>query len=241
MSTSMRFLSRSWRSSGLMMGTLLPVAVKVTSLWRITSNIFSNGTTSAFDPPRFLTNSSSSTSWAFSTERFTRLTLMSGYLLKSANSSNLDILPAPMMHTCSLLAGFRRSCIALDIMSSTAALDTDTEPLPIFVRVRTILPIRIAALSIRETIFPPHPAIVSSSAFWMACSWQALTCERICASPRTRESRPELTSNRCCVAASPLWLKRYGSSSSRGIPDFWLKKARTASTAANFLISGEAK
>mmetsp|Transcript_44787 Transcript_44787/g.104358 ORF Transcript_44787/g.104358 Transcript_44787/m.104358 type:complete len:243 (-) Transcript_44787:175-903(-) len=237
-------LSRPSTSGAWMMGTSLPVAVKTTSASFMTSNIESMLATVAFLPPRAFTRSSSRTAWALSTERFTSVTLMSGCLEKRASRQSLDILPAPTMQTCTLPAGFRRSCMDLDIMSSTAALETETEPLPILVRVRTSLPILMPAFSILAMILPPEPGTCSSSPFSplaMQCAWHAFTCERICASPRTRESRPELTSKRWSMAEWPVKVKRYGSSSSRDRPDCCRKKAWTHSMAEYFFSSGEAK
>mmetsp|Transcript_24237 Transcript_24237/g.69482 ORF Transcript_24237/g.69482 Transcript_24237/m.69482 type:complete len:256 (-) Transcript_24237:753-1520(-) len=204
MSTSMTFRSRPCRSAAERIGSLLAVAAKTTSLWRTTSIISSMGATFALLPPRAET--SSSRAWARSVDLLTRVSWMSRSLLKRAMSRSLDILPAPRMQTRSLFVYFRRSGSDLAIMSSTAALETETEPLPIFVRVRTSLPVRMPAFSILVTIFPPEPATEVSSpstAFSMQRLWQALTCARIWASPRTNESKPELTSKRCCVAASP--------------------------------------
>mmetsp|Transcript_39763 Transcript_39763/g.64258 ORF Transcript_39763/g.64258 Transcript_39763/m.64258 type:complete len:201 (-) Transcript_39763:908-1510(-) len=200
MSTSIRLRSRPCKSLGKIMGSLLPVAVKTTSLRFITSHISSRPATLALLPPRAFTRSSSSTACAFSTDLFTSVTSMPGSLLKSASSKSLDIFPAPMIQIWTLLECLRRSSIVFDIISSTAALDTETEPLPILVLVRTILPILMPALSIFAMILPPEPDTISScsgSALSMQCSWHALTWDRICASPKTRESKPELTSKRC--------------------------------------------
>mmetsp|Transcript_102247 Transcript_102247/g.324867 ORF Transcript_102247/g.324867 Transcript_102247/m.324867 type:complete len:210 (-) Transcript_102247:272-901(-) len=209
MSTSMSFRSRPCRSAAERIGSLLAVAAKTTSLSRTTSSILSMLATFALVPPRAETSSRSAC--ALSVDLLTRVSCTSGSLLKRAMSRSLDILPAPRMQTRTLLAYFRRSGRALAFMSSTAALETETEPLPIFVRVRTSLPMRMPAFSILATIFPPEPATDASSSglyFSMQCSWHALTCARIWASPRTNESRPQLTSKRCCVEASPEWVKR---------------------------------
>mmetsp|Transcript_65070 Transcript_65070/g.203936 ORF Transcript_65070/g.203936 Transcript_65070/m.203936 type:complete len:216 (-) Transcript_65070:277-924(-) len=209
MSTSIKFRSSELRSAAEMIGSSLAVAAKTTSLFRTTSHMLSSGATLALLPPRAETSSSSAC--ALSADRFTTVTSTSLFLLKRAMSRSLDILPAPRMQTRTLLAYFRRSGRALAFMSSTAALETETEPLPIFVRVRTSLPMRMPAFSILATIFPPEPATDASSSglyFSMQCSWHALTCARIWASPRTNESRPQLTSKRCCVEASPEWVKR---------------------------------
>mmetsp|Transcript_35057 Transcript_35057/g.104173 ORF Transcript_35057/g.104173 Transcript_35057/m.104173 type:complete len:251 (+) Transcript_35057:387-1139(+) len=244
MSTSMMSLSLLARLSFVMMGSLAPVAAKTTSLLSITSHMDSMPATLAMPPPRALTSSSSKQACALATFLLTTTTSWSGCLLKRASRRSLDILPAPRMHTLTLPAGFLTSRRAFIIMSSTAALDTDTEPLPILVLVRASLPILMAAFSIFETILPPEPSTgtpASGLTFSMQCSWQALTCARICASPSTRESRPEETSKRCVVASSPECVKRYWSRSSRARPDFCRRKACTLSMAAYFLSSGEAK
>mmetsp|Transcript_20812 Transcript_20812/g.45863 ORF Transcript_20812/g.45863 Transcript_20812/m.45863 type:complete len:206 (+) Transcript_20812:601-1218(+) len=158
-STSMRFFSKPSKSAGVKIGSLLAVAAKTTSLDRTVSRSSSRPAAVAREPPRAETSLSRAS--AFSTERFTNVILMSGFLLKSAMSSSRDILPAPTMQTCKLAECFRKSANALAIMSSTAALDTETEPLPILVRVRTSLPIRIPAFSIFATILPPAPATIS--------------------------------------------------------------------------------
>mmetsp|Transcript_2348 Transcript_2348/g.5398 ORF Transcript_2348/g.5398 Transcript_2348/m.5398 type:complete len:212 (-) Transcript_2348:1016-1651(-) len=204
MSTSINLRCKSCRSTALRMGSLLPVAVKTTSLERITSSMLSAGATLAFAPPRL--DTSSSKAWARSVDLLTKVSCTLGSLLNKAMRRSLDILPAPTMHTCTLLVYLRKSVKHLAIINSTAALETDTEPLPIFVLVRTSLPMRMPAFSIFAMIFPPDPAMepsASGSSFWMQCSWQALTCARIWASPSTSESKPELTSKRWFVAASP--------------------------------------
>mmetsp|Transcript_39174 Transcript_39174/g.108954 ORF Transcript_39174/g.108954 Transcript_39174/m.108954 type:complete len:266 (+) Transcript_39174:388-1185(+) len=242
MSTSMSFLCKSVRSVAEMMGSLLAVAAKTTSLSRMISIMLPKGATLALVPPRAAT--SSNNACALSVDLFTRVSCTSGSLLKRAMSRSLDILPAPMMQTFTVLAYLRRSGRARAIISSTAALETETEPLPIFVRVRASLPMRMPACSILAMILPPEPATwpsTSAFCFSMQCSWQALTCAKIWASPRTSESRPELTSKRCFVAASPEWQNRYGSSSSRVSPDFCRRYAYTHSTAVYLLISDEAK
>mmetsp|Transcript_47353 Transcript_47353/g.144031 ORF Transcript_47353/g.144031 Transcript_47353/m.144031 type:complete len:253 (+) Transcript_47353:473-1231(+) len=246
MSTSITPFARPCRSSGLRIGSLLAVAANTTSLSATTSIMASNPATLAFLPPRPLTMSSSNTACALSTERLTTVTLASGFLLNRASRRSRDILPAPTMQTLTLLAYFRRSGRAFAIISSTAALDTETEPLPILVFVRTTLPMRMPAFSIFAMILPPAPwTLPSASApsrnFSMACSWQALTWARICASPRTRESRPELTSKRWLMASSPVCVNKNGPNSSLDRPDFWRKKACTISMAGNFFSSGEEK
>mmetsp|Transcript_76467 Transcript_76467/g.199342 ORF Transcript_76467/g.199342 Transcript_76467/m.199342 type:complete len:309 (+) Transcript_76467:255-1181(+) len=201
MSTSMIFLPNFSMSALVIMGSLAPVAAKTTSLSAMTSHIWSIGATLAFLPPRAFTRSSASISSALSTDLFTTVNWTSGSLLNSASARSLDILPAPRTQTLALAACLLRSRIHLDIHSSTAALDTDTEPLPILVRVRTSLPMRMPAFNILDTILPPEPATTSAPssvlAFSMQCSWHAFTCARICASPSTNESSPEDTSNRC--------------------------------------------
>mmetsp|Transcript_18568 Transcript_18568/g.49031 ORF Transcript_18568/g.49031 Transcript_18568/m.49031 type:complete len:251 (-) Transcript_18568:19-771(-) len=244
MSISMRALSRADRLALVMMGSLAAVAAKTTSLFSSTSHIASMPATLALTPPRPLTKSSLRSAWALATFRLITTTSCSGFLLKSAIKRSLDILPAPRMHTLTLPAGFLMSFIAFCIISSTAALDTDTEPLPILVLVRTSLPILIAALSILEMILPPAPStstLSSGLTFSMLWLWQHLTCARICASPSTRESRPEETSKRCVMASSPECVNRYGSRSARLRRVFWRRKAFTLSMAAYFLSSGEAK
>mmetsp|Transcript_87594 Transcript_87594/g.232543 ORF Transcript_87594/g.232543 Transcript_87594/m.232543 type:complete len:223 (+) Transcript_87594:430-1098(+) len=176
MSTSMSGSSRPWRSAAERTGSLLEVAAKTTSLWRTTSSILSMGATFALAPPRAETSSSSAL--ALSVDLLTRVSWMLGSLLKRAMSRSLDILPAPRMQTCTLLEYFRRSASVLAIISSTAALDTETEPLPIFVRVRTSFPVRMPSCSILAMIFPPAPATAASSsglAFSMQRPWHALT------------------------------------------------------------------
>mmetsp|Transcript_58506 Transcript_58506/g.187966 ORF Transcript_58506/g.187966 Transcript_58506/m.187966 type:complete len:276 (+) Transcript_58506:450-1277(+) len=242
MSTSMSFRPRSARLAALMMGSLLAVAVNTTSLCRTTSHIFSRGATFVLAPPR--ADTSSSNAWAFSVDLLTKVMLKAGSLLKRAMSSSLDIFPAPTMQMFTLFEYFFRSGRARDIISSTAALETETEPLPIFVRVRTSLPMRIPAFSIFAMILPPAPGTKLSSfgsAFSMQCWWQALTWAKIWASPKTSESRPELTSKRCRVAASPECVKRKGSNSSWVRPDCARRKACTHSVAAYLLISEDAK
>mmetsp|Transcript_45278 Transcript_45278/g.114941 ORF Transcript_45278/g.114941 Transcript_45278/m.114941 type:complete len:219 (+) Transcript_45278:501-1157(+) len=212
MSMSMTGFCRPSTSLAVMTGSLLEVAAKTTSLLAMMSIISLMGATEAFLPPRPPTMSSSRIACALARLRFTTVTLASGFLLKRANRRSLDIFPAPRMQMFKLVESFLKSPIDFAIMSSTAALDTETEPLPIFVFVRTVLPMRIAAFSIFETILPPEPSYVCagepSSTFSMHRSWQALTCAKICASPRTRESSPELTSKRWFVASSPECVKR---------------------------------
>mmetsp|Transcript_97971 Transcript_97971/g.247220 ORF Transcript_97971/g.247220 Transcript_97971/m.247220 type:complete len:205 (-) Transcript_97971:1354-1968(-) len=158
MSISWTAFSRPDTSAALRMGSLLAVAAKITSLLAMTSIISSMEATFAFLPPRAATSSSSNMACALATLRLTTVTCASGFLLKSAMSNNLDILPAPKMQMCTLFETFRRSPMDLAIINSTAALDTDTEPLPIFVRVRTSLPIRMPAFNILAMILPPEPA-----------------------------------------------------------------------------------
>lgn len=71
---------------------------------------------------------SSNNASAFSGDRLTTVTSASGNLLNNASSNNRDIFPAPRMQTRAFEALLRRSRMAFMIISSTAALDTDTEP-----------------------------------------------------------------------------------------------------------------
>mmetsp|Transcript_111153 Transcript_111153/g.313639 ORF Transcript_111153/g.313639 Transcript_111153/m.313639 type:complete len:291 (-) Transcript_111153:1049-1921(-) len=243
-SISINFLSRSVRSALLMMGSSLAVAAKTTSLAPVTSHILSIVATFAREPPR-LANSSRRAS-ALSADLLTNVTRMSGCLLNKAMSKSLPIFPAPRMQTCKSLARFRRSAIDLIISSSTAALETETDPLPIFVLVLTSFPVLIAAFIILVIVLPPEPATIATllgSAFCMQCSLQAFIWARIWASPSTSESRPELTSKRWLMAFSPECAKRYGCKFTwRPAPDtFWRRKDWTHWMAAYLLSDGEAK
>ena len=82
-------------------------------------------------------------------------------------------------------------------LNSTAALDTDTEPLEIAVSLRTRFPAATALFSIRESTLPPHP---SGS---MECKWHWRTLDKVYPSPTTNESKPPATRMRCYTASSP--------------------------------------
>mmetsp|Transcript_35165 Transcript_35165/g.100172 ORF Transcript_35165/g.100172 Transcript_35165/m.100172 type:complete len:256 (+) Transcript_35165:617-1384(+) len=249
MSMSMRLLARPPTSSGRMMGSSAPVAAKTTSASPTTRHKSSIGAAEALEPPRPATTSSSSSARARSTDLLTTVTRMSGNLLKRAMTKSRAIFPAPRTATRRSAAAFLRSGMAFIAMSSTAALEVETEPLPMPVFVRTSFPTPIAACNILAMNFPPKPGArsaptssrPSAADFRMECSWQAFTCAKIWASPSTKESKPELTSKTCLTACAPTWWKTYSSNCASSKPVFALRKARTISKPEYRLISGVAK
>mmetsp|Transcript_872 Transcript_872/g.2761 ORF Transcript_872/g.2761 Transcript_872/m.2761 type:complete len:407 (+) Transcript_872:289-1509(+) len=234
MSTSITACSRFCRCSALRITSLLPVAAKTTSLSATTSAIRSMGMALAFDPPRPLTSGIANNCSAFSNVRFTTVTCTSGSLLNNAINNSLDISPAPRIQTRTFCASLPNTAWERSNMSSTATLETDTEPKPMRVSVLARLPTRTASIINLEMILPPLPATSpdsSSPRFWQ-CWWLSLTCAKICPSPRTNESNPALTSKTWLIASSPECVNKYWSSSSRDKPDLRMRKAFTHSNAA---------
>mmetsp|Transcript_5265 Transcript_5265/g.17762 ORF Transcript_5265/g.17762 Transcript_5265/m.17762 type:complete len:386 (+) Transcript_5265:1948-3105(+) len=141
-------------------------------------------------------------------------------------SNRRDMVPAPTMVIEAPSKGRPSASSARMSASSEAALEMDTAPLAIEVSARTRLPAATATLRRRESTFLAEPPLE------VACEKQALTCDRICPSPTTRESRPEDTRSRCQTASSPESMKRLPHSVPSSRPERALRCASTSRMAA---------